>query len=51
MILMQDSALAHRGQVLDELSGAGIELMEWFPYSPDLNPIVNVWNTMKENMQ
>ena len=28
MLLMQDSAPAHRGQVLVELAGAGIELME-----------------------
>lgn len=48
---MQDSAPAHRGRVLDELAGAGIELMEMPSFSPDLNPIENVWNIMKEKMQ
>ena len=51
MILMQDSAPAHRSRVIDELARVGIELMEWPPYSPDLNRIENIWNIMKENMQ
>lgn len=42
MILMQDSTSAHRGRPLGDLAGAGIELMELPPYSPELNPIEHV---------
>ena len=51
IILMQDSAPANRVWVLDELVGAGIDLMEWSPFSPDLKPIENAWNTLKDIMQ
>jgi transposase len=26
----------------------GVELLDWPPYSPDLNPIENLWKLVKE---
>ncbi|KAI0993865.1 hypothetical protein K3495_g14319 [Podosphaera aphanis] len=34
-----------------ELSERKITPIEWPPYSPDLNPIENVWNMMKNYIQ
>ena len=48
---MHDNALVHTArivwQLLDEI---GIIVMEWSPYSPDLNPIENLWALMKQEM-
>ena len=50
--VMQDNAPSHKAaQTLRELSERQITLIEWPPYSPDLNPIENVWNMMKNYIQ
>ena len=50
-IFMHDGAGPHRAHivqgVLEELQ---IEVMMWPPYSPDLNPIENLWSVMKKQI-
>lgn len=46
--LMQDGAPGHAAKETQaELRSRGIETIQWPPYSPDLNPIETIWNTMK----
>lgn len=49
--IMQDNAPCHRAKkVINFLSEKGAPLLEWPAYSPDLNPIENIWNWMKSRM-
>lgn len=49
--LMQDNCPAHRANVVKEyLRQNNIEFIEWPAYSPDLNPIENLWNWMKHKL-
>ena len=44
-ILMDDNARTHRARVVNDfLQEQGIIRMEWPEYSPDLNPIENLWD-------
>ncbi|KAI9041265.1 uncharacterized protein KD926_007219 [Aspergillus affinis] len=50
-IFMHDNASVHTSHILrDILRDMGIQVMVWPPYSPDLNPIENLWALMKEEI-
>jgi transposase len=52
LILMQDNAPSHNARdTLRELAERFVRVLEWPPYSPDLNPIESVWNWMKHWIQ
>jgi hypothetical protein len=49
LVLMQDGAPGHAAEETQiDLDERGIERVTWPPYSPDLNPIENCWNWMKD---
>ena len=49
--LMHDNAPCHRSRVVTEyLNEKCIEFIEWPPYSPELNPIENIWAWMKNKL-
>ncbi|RKL09128.1 hypothetical protein BFJ70_g16701 [Fusarium oxysporum] len=47
-IFMHDNASAHTARIVKSLlEELQIRIMTWLPYSPDLNPIENLWALMK----
>lgn len=50
-IFMQDNAPIHTSKLLREyLAEMHFNILTWPPYSPDLNPIENLWSMLKERI-
>lgn len=51
----QDNAPTHKARIVQEwlqewAQENGVELVDWLPYSPDLNPIESLWKLLKERI-
>jgi len=48
---MEDNSRVHKNRVVKEWHDVhGVEVIEWPPYSPDMNPIEHLWRRLKEKM-
>ena len=50
-IFQQDNAPCHKAKdTLDYFNASGLNVIDWPPYSPDLNPIENLWGIAKKKV-
>lgn len=50
-LYMHDNAPCHKAHaVANFLDQNGIEVLPWPPYSPDMNPLENLWNIVKKRV-
>ena len=50
-IFMQDNASTYTARIVRKiLNRLGVTIIRWPPYSPDLNPIENLWSIMKQEI-
>jgi DDE superfamily endonuclease len=48
LVFMEDNASIHTAQAVpDWFREQRVRITDWPPYSPDLNPIENIWHAMK----
>lgn len=52
---MQDNATVHTARIIQEwlvpwAAENGVQLLDWPPYSPDLNPEENQWKLVKDKI-
>ena len=51
LVFMQDNAPAHKAKrVMDYFAQKGIQVLDWPPQSPHLNPIELVWGFIKQKL-
>ena len=51
-LYMDDNASCHRSHITKQFKKQmGLRTIEWPPYSPDINPIENIWSVMKKTIR
>jgi transposase len=51
-VFQHDGASVHRGTIVKKyLANKQIKTLNWPPYSPDLNPIENLWSEIEEKLR
>ena len=51
LVFMQDNARPHTAKILKQYYDENdVELLDWPPQSPDLNPFEHIWAVMKQDL-